>query len=248
MLKSSASTVFKDNGPDVVKLAKAAAKGNRQAILDLVQQGADVNAQGESNFSVLEWAVLNKNVDGIRALLEAGADPTLLDEWDYTVMHFAAKIEDPKPLQALLDAGVSPDLRNSTGRTPIFDAIMSDREPQFRALLAAGADVNAQEIHTNSVRGPNGGYPLHRAAMSDGGKRILALLEAGADPRALDGFGTTFQYDLNVLNESIATEEFITNKRKIEAWLIEHGIELERERNTDATDSRWRRPTTTPQQ
>jgi len=104
VLKSTASEVFKNQGAAVVRLAEAAAKGDRLAIQSLVQQGVDVNAQGESNFSVLEWALLNKNVDGVLALLEAGADPTLTDDWGYTAMHFAAGIEDPKPLQALLDA------------------------------------------------------------------------------------------------------------------------------------------------
>jgi len=32
------------------------------------------------------------------------------------------------------------------------------------------------------------------------------------------------------MDESIALDSFVTGKRKIEAWLVEHGIELERER------------------
>jgi len=228
VLKSTASGVFKDKGSAVIWLAEAAAKGDRQAVRDLVRQGADVNAQGESNFSVLQWALLNKNIDGMLALLEAGADPALTDEWGGTVMHYAAGMEDPKPLQALLNAGISPDLRDSlNGQTPIFEAIMLDREPQFQALLAAGADMNAQAMVGEGLM-KTGDRPLHHAA-SVNTRFILPLLEAGADPRALDGRGRTFQPMLNMLKESIATDEFIQNKRKIEAWLVEHGVELERE-------------------
>jgi len=235
VLKSTASEVFKDKGPAVIQLAEAAAKGDRQAIRDLVRQGADVNAQGESNFSILQWALLNKSIDGMLALLEAGANPALTNEWGSTVMHYAAGMEDPKPLQALLDAGVSPNLLHSrNGQTPIFEAIMLDREPQFQALLAAGADMNAQALIGEGLM-QTGDRPLHHAA-SVNTRFILPLLEAGADPRALDGRGRTFQPMLNLLKESIATDEFIQNKRKIEAWLVEHGVELERERAASAAD------------
>jgi len=233
VLKSTASGVFKDKGPAVVQLAEAAARGDRPTILNLVQQGVNVNAQGESNFSILQWALLNKNIDGMLALLEAGADPALTNEWGSTVMHYAAGMEDPKPLQALLDAGVNPDLRHSlNGQTPIFEAIILDREAQFRALLAAGADLNAQAMIGEGLM-ETGRRPLHHAS-SVNTRLILPLLEAGADPRALDGRGRTFQPMLNMLRESVATDEFITSKRKIEAWLVEHGVELERERVSTA--------------
>jgi len=234
LLKGKESEVFQD--PAVVQLAEAAAKGDRQAIHDLVQQGVDVNTRGTSDFSILDWAFFNKSIDGMLALLEAGANPALTDRYGHTVMHLAAGIEDPILLQALLDAGVSPDLRDSKGRTPIFDAIWHDREPQFRALIAAGADLNAQDLIINKLGEPTGDRPLHHAAILNDVKRVLVLLEAGADPRAVDGYGSTFQYFLNVLDESIATDEFIQNKRKIEQWLLEHGIALERER-PGTTDS-----------
>jgi len=225
VLKAKASEVFKD--PAVVRLAEAATRGDRQTVLELVQQGVDANTRGDLGISVLEWAFLSQNTDGMLALLEAGADPALMNDKGYTVMHYAAGIENPKSLQALLDAGVSPDLRNARGRTPIFEAIWHDREPQFRALIAAGADLNVQE-QLDEFGHPSADAPLHYAAIL-GGKRILALLEAGADPQAVNELGSTFQDYLNVRDESIATDEFIENKRKIEAWLVEHGIELERD-------------------
>jgi len=233
VLKAKASEVFKD--PAVARLAEAAARGDRQTVLELVQQGVDVNTRGDLGIPVLEWAFLSQNTDGMLALLEAGADPALMNDKGYTVMHYAAGIENPKSLQVLLDAGVSPDLRNAKGRTPIFEAIWHDREPQFRALIAAGADLDAQELIVNELGHPTGNRPLHRAAKLNDVKRVLVLLEAGANPRAVDGFDETFQYHMNVLKESIATDEFIEYKRKIEAWLVEHGVELELEREHAST-------------
>jgi len=227
MLEVTASEVYKD--PAVVQLAEAAARGDRQAIHDLVRQGVDVNTRGDLDTSVLQWAFWNKNIDGMLALLEVGADPALTDNKGHTVMHYGAGIDDPELLQALLDAGASPEVRDSRGRTPIFDAILHDREPQLRALLAAGADLNAQEMIGEGLM-ETGDRPLHHAA-SVNVKFILTLLEAGADPRAVDGLGSTFQSVLNMRNESVATEAFVERKREIEAWLVEHGVDLERKRD-----------------
>jgi len=143
-------------------------------------------------------------------------------------------------LQALLDAGANPDVRNPlTGRTPIFNAIWHNREPQLRALIAAGADVNAQELISNEATqiyhgaggALSGDSPLHLAA-SINKDFMLLLLEAGADPLATDQWGTTFQHGLNSPDESIITTEGLAIKREVEAWLVEHGYELERERDS----------------
>jgi len=221
MLEVTATEVYKD--PTVAQMAclshllTARAK---QAICDLVNQGVDINSQGDLDTSLLQWAFWNKNIDGMRALLEEGANPALIDDSGQTVMHYAAGIDDPVPLQTLLDAGVAPDVCNENGQTPIFEAIWNDCAPQFQALLGAGADVNAQ--------GLAGSRPLHLAAKFSAGC-VLPLLEAGADPLAVDGNGRTFQYYLNVKDESIATDSFIKHKRDIEAWLVQHGVGLERE-------------------
>ncbi|KXU38965.1 hypothetical protein AXE65_11010 [Ventosimonas gracilis] len=226
-LQVTASYVFKDKGSAVVRLAEAAARGDRQAVAKLVQQGADVNALGDLDTSVLQWAFWNQSIDGMQALLKAGADPALIDNKGMTVMHYAAAIDDPSLLQGLLDAGVSTEVRDPKGQTPLHEAIWNRREPQLRILLGAGADPNAQAI-TGEGMLETGSRPLHLAASLNDVKGILALLEAGADPRALNGRGRTFQSYLNTMDESIATDSFVAGKRKIEAWLVKHGVELER--------------------
>jgi len=219
--KVTAIEVYGD--PAVARLADAAAKGNKREIRELVQQGVDVNALGDQDTNLLEWAFLHGSIDGMLALLEAGADPAIADDDGETIMHFAAWAEDPKPMEALLAAGVSPDLRNpKNGQTPLFTAIMADREPQFHALLAAGADVNAEDME--------GERPIHQAAMINNLQRVLVLLEAGADPRAVTGRGTTIQTYMNRMDDSARSQRGRERKAKVEAWLVAHGVELERER------------------
>jgi len=257
----SASEVFQD--PTVVKLADAAAKGDKQTIAELACQGADVNTVGmlgEQKVSLLLWAFDKRNIDGMLALLKAGADPTVTDEEGKTVLHHAAEIEEPEPLQALLDAGVNPDLRNpKNGETPLFRAIWENREPQFRALLAADADVNAceweAEVGEDNVSCFKGNTLLHCAATFGREKFILALLHAGANPRAVNALGKTFQYQWIWWKEShyrqspwwvrsfhLFTDETTQNIRKIEFWLKAHNVKIEHKRDGDNAAGKSKRP------
>jgi len=235
----TALEVFRD--PAVAQLAEAAAKGDEDAVVRLVRQGVNVDAQNEDGISILVWAFAQDSIDGMLALLQAGADPALADKRGLTVMHYAAEVDDPARLQALLDAGVSPDLRNPlNGQTPIFNAIAQDREPQFHALIAAGADVNVRELNNpDGHRWLSGrGYaPLHHAASCDGGdfhncydgKYVLPLLQAGADPQleADNEHQITFRefYSWHAAGARYATDALLENWRKVEAWLVEQGID-----------------------
>jgi len=217
MTKVKASEVFSD--PAVIRLADAAARGDKRAVAELARQGVDVNARGDRQTPVLIWALFNQSIDGMLALLEAGADPELADEFGETVMHYAAMVNNPRLLPALLAAGISPDLRNPVnGETPLFNAIMSDG-PQFHALLAAGADVNVADL--------SGNRPVHKAAKVNDMTRILVLLEAGADPRAVNERGSTFQIYLNMQPERLLTAKGREKKEKIRAWLMAHGVEVQ---------------------
>jgi|GEM_PF-6321289 len=86
----------------------------------------------------------------------------------------------------------------------------------MQALLKAGANP--------ALMNNKGLTVMHYAAAIDDPSLLQGLLEAGADPLALDGRDRTFQSILNGMNEAIATDSFVAGKRKIEAWLVEHGL------------------------
>lgn len=61
--------------PQIIALADVAARGDRTRVLELVAEGADVNARGDRGINLLEWAMGSKSTEGLKALLEAGANP-----------------------------------------------------------------------------------------------------------------------------------------------------------------------------
>jgi ankyrin repeat protein len=201
-------------------LAAAAARGDAERVHALVRSGADVNACGDRNVTLLQWALLGRSTAGMEALLTAGADSARPGIDDDTVVHLAAMAADPAYLELLLAHGADPNARNGgTRATPLVSALMGGRTAQFRALLAAGADPNAADRTGNT--------PLHQAAKLNQPQRVLDLLESGADPAAANTTGATFQRFLFRTPGGRMTPEVRRGREAVREWLREHGIPIE---------------------
>jgi uncharacterized protein len=202
------------------ELAAAAASGDAGRVNALVRSGANVNAHGDKNVTLLQWALLNESMAGMEALLAAGADPTQPGMDNDTVVHLAAMANDPKYLELLLKHGADPNAHNGVTRaTPLVSALMGKRETQFHDLLAAGADPNAVDRTGNT--------PLHQAAKINEPQRVLDLLEAGANPNAANTTGATFQHFLFRTPDKAVTPEVRRGREAVRDWLRMHHIPID---------------------
>ncbi len=209
--------IFAD--PRVAELAEAVAEGDAARVQRLAQ-GTNLQAHGDKNVTLLEWAVLNQSPKGLNALLVAGADPAETGIDGSNVVHLAAMAKDPIYLQTLLAHGAHPDTPHSqTGAAPLSAALMGERPIQFKALLAAGANPNHVDRQGNSA--------LHVAGKINESGHALDLLLAGADPVARNTQGATFQRYLNMTPVKLLTDESRRDREAVQAWLREHGIPVE---------------------
>lgn len=203
-------------GP-AAQLAAAAAGGDAVRVRELAGRSADVNARGRDDVTLLQWALLNRSVEGLRALLEAGADPSRPGVDGATVLHLAAAAEDPAYLKTLLAHRADPNVAHArTGATPLMAALMASRSTQVRLLLEARADVRAAD--------GQGDTALHLAAKVNDAATALRLLHAGADPRALNRRGVTFQRYLSMTPERVLTDDARAQRQVLYAWLAQHGV------------------------
>lgn len=171
-------------------LAFAAREGRLDAVLLLLEAGADPNVSNRSGTTVLTTAVRNGNTQMARALLRAGADPNLRG-WGESITPLAAGIEAGRPeaVTALLNAGADPEASNHNGATVSSFGALSwaayhGSADMAELLLQAGADPDPDGGHPDTrVRGYGGGWRPVAVAAGEGHTEIVqVLLAVGADP------------------------------------------------------------------
>ena len=161
--------------PDVVDLARAAGRGDVQTIDRLVEEGVDVNSQGDKGMTALMWALYRQDHAGFEALLKHGANPNLHMVDGESVMSYAAAAPDVSFLRMTLEYGGDPNLRNPKNRlkpTPLFNAAEQGNLAAAKILVEAGTDIETQDVMGYDAASSAAGINQWHVA--------LFLLEAGA--------------------------------------------------------------------
>jgi ankyrin repeat protein len=133
--------------PNELTMLHVALQSNQpDALIALIQAGADVNQVNTGNETPLHWAALFGSVPMATILLDAGADITKVAKGGKTVMHFAiAQIQGLKRsdmVPFLVSRGANPNVLREDGRSPLHCAAAKDCPLSCMALLQAGADFS----------------------------------------------------------------------------------------------------------
>ena len=175
-------------------LADAIADGRRDAALELVGQGADVNAPQGDGTTPLHWAAYQLDTDLVKKLIAKGASANTSNRYGATPLGEAAKAANAEIVALLLKAGADVDAANADGETALMLSARTGSVDVAKQLIDAGADVNAQESwrqQTALMWAAEGAFPavvdlliahgadVHaRAAANDWGSQITS------EPRA----------------------------------------------------------------
>jgi len=173
-----------------MSLADAAMQGNKDAVRNLLKQGADVNTAQGDGMTALHWAAQKGDVDLAKTLLYAGANVKAATRvGGYTPLLIASKVGNAPMIEALVAGGADPASATMNGTTALMFAAQAGNADAVTALVARGADVNAKE----KVKGETA---LMIAAAYGRADVIRVLTAKGADPKA-----TTKAMDLAAFNK-----------------------------------------------
>jgi ankyrin repeat protein len=108
------------------------ALSNTNILKVLLDAGAKVDVRDKNvsmngvrvNWTLLDAAILEKDIAAVKTLLEHGADPNAHDASGNMALHWAAnplwsQLTDRKLFELLLDHGANPNVRNDDGYTPL---------------------------------------------------------------------------------------------------------------------------------
>jgi len=121
-------------------------RGRRDAAIELIEQGADVNATQPDGTTPLHWAAYKLDLELVRMLLERGAEPHVTNRFGASPLDEAVKAANLPLAKMLLEAGADPDSPNFDGETALMLAARAGDVELAALLLEHGADVNAREL------------------------------------------------------------------------------------------------------
>ncbi|KAJ7503922.1 hypothetical protein B0H11DRAFT_2222008 [Mycena galericulata] len=204
---------------DMPPLTFSAHLGVLPAVHQLLEKGADVNAQGGDYGNALQAASSGGHTEIVRALLEKGADVNAQGEYYGNALQAASLGGHTETARALLEKGADVNAQGGYYGNALQAASSGGHNEIVRALLEKGVDVNAQGGyygnalqaassggHTESVRallekgtdvnaqGGDFGNALQAASLGEDTEIVRALLEKGADVNAQGGeYGNALQ-------------------------------------------------------
>jgi ankyrin repeat protein len=191
-------SVFRSH-PEIVALLRAAGAhvglieairiDDRARVLELLDSGADIDAENAVGLTPLILAAGFGDLEMIRLLLTRGADLYRTSSFHSTALTQAISGDQHETVNFLLDAGMDINApgfvgnEHMGGRTPIYHAIPIGHQEMIRLLIARGARLDVRDVR--------GQTPLHWAADSRGPEAMEVLLDVGAEIDVVDSRGWT---------------------------------------------------------
>lgn len=165
-------------------LIEAIKDQDRNAIISLIQNHSDVNAELPDRSTPLEWAVYEDDVETVEMLLKAGARVNVANEYGETPLTLACAVANAAIVEKLLNAGADANMALENGEAPLMIAAGSGDGRLVRMLIEHGAKVDAVE----SWKGQNA---LMWAVANGRTEVIDILLKASANPNNASKAGFT---------------------------------------------------------
>ena len=189
------------------------------ALLGLIQKGANVNAVNSNGESALFSAVKADSPSTINILVENGIitdtrSNLTRDHLGNTPLHYAVKWNALQGAQAVMTLGFDVNAQNLSGKTALSDCCRSGKKEMAILLISNGANVNATDvtgrtvlidaIHTGNetmialllanganpqIQEMNGRNAYHEAALTANLNVIEMIRNAGGNPLSRDSYG-----------------------------------------------------------
>lgn len=135
---------------------------NVAKVIELINNGADVNARDKYGRTPLMYAVDRGCIEICRVLIKAGADVNAWDASGITslmIAIFACNIKlhkstlanNIKLVELLVQNGADVNAKDEEGRTPLMYAVWMGNIELIQYLIQHGADVNAKDKNGNTL-------------------------------------------------------------------------------------------------
>ena len=102
------------------QMLQAVEKGDFAVVLQLLDKGAHIDAQGKDGVTALIAASAMGKVDIVKQLLDKGASIDLKDNRGDTALNYAVMISNIEEAKLLLDKGANVNIQEEGGLSPLM--------------------------------------------------------------------------------------------------------------------------------
>ena len=169
----NSNVVDKDGRPP---LLWAASSGSTDAVLALVNRGADISGSDNEGLTALHCASSRGHNDCVADLVTlCGADIHMMDVSGCTPLAYAVTLGHNKTAKTLLELGTSPNVQDKKGRTPAHGGAAKGQLETIKLLAKYKADL--------WLKNNKGNLPFHEAILS--GRKDLIMYFLMQKPEAV---------------------------------------------------------------
>ena len=202
------------SGERYTALMNAARNGDTQAVIHMIDLGAEINQKTSKGKTAVMLAAAGGFTDTVKVLVDRGADFDIRDNYDTTALIAAATAGHADTAIALIEYGADPTFKDTSGGSALSNATFFGHTDVVLAilekmkvippevgnellLLAAGLghEKIAKKLLDRGIdpnaRGVKDRTPLMAAAAFDKINLVKLLLANGANPKLTDEEGTT---------------------------------------------------------
>lgn len=217
----TSQTLNMTDGAGNTPLHYAAEWNLEDALLGLIQKGANINAVNSNGESALFAAVKADSTKIINILVENGIvtdtrSNLTRDHLGNTPLHYAVKWNSLNAARSVISLGFDVNAQNLSGKTALSDTCRSGKKEMAELLISCGANVNASDVSGRSIlidsiqagneemialllanganpqmQEMNGRNAYHEAALSANLNIIELIRNAGGNALSRDSFGDT---------------------------------------------------------
>ncbi|NWV83571.1 RN5A ribonuclease, partial [Dasyornis broadbenti] len=208
------------------KLNAAVKNRDKHAVLELLEQGADVNSKVDSGWTPLQTAVQTGEEELVQLLLDRGACLHARKDNGGTAFTEAGIAGNVDILKLLLECGSDINEQDINGFTAFMEAAWYGKEEALRFLYSRGAEVNLRRVTSEEkAKLHKGGATALMDACREGHFSAVKILvqEMGADVNIRDN------RDRNALIHALKKG---SKKKRYELavsivrFLLEHGVDV----------------------